>query len=55
MKNILLVLTITFIILTFLGAAYVLMNHGTVTAGYIVVPMVFGLAFGGWYYQFKKK
>lgn len=53
-KNILLVLTIIFIALTLLGAAYVLMNHGTVNAGYAVVPMVFVLVFWGWYRKIKK-
>lgn len=42
-KNILLVLTIIFIILTFWGVAYVLKNHGTVSAGYAVVLWCLGL------------
>lgn len=54
-KNILLVLTIIFIILTFWSVAYVLKNHGTVSAGYAVVHMVFGLTFGGWFRQIKKQ
>ena len=48
-KKILLVITIIFSVLTFLGAGYVLINHGTVSAGYAVVPMVFGIVFGQWY------
>ena len=54
-QTILLVLTIIFIALTLGGAIYVLMNHGTVNAGYAVGPMVFALAFGNWYRQLKKK
>lgn len=48
-------LAIIFILLTLLGAAYVLFNRGTVNAGYAVVPMVFALAFGEWYRQIKKE
>ncbi len=44
MKKAALALTIIFIILTFVGAGYVLMNEGKVNAGYAVVPMVFALA-----------
>lgn len=43
MKKILLALCILFIILTFIGAGYVLINKGHVNAGYAVVPMVFAL------------
>ncbi len=53
-EKILLVLTIIFITTTFFGSTYVLINHGTVSAGYAVVPMVFALAFGTWYRQSKK-
>lgn len=42
MKTLLFALTIIFIILTFVGAGYVLMNKGTVNAGYATIPM--GLA-----------
>ena len=54
-QTILLVLTIIFIALTLGGVIYVLMNHGTVSAGHAVVPMVFALSFGNWYRQLKKK
>lgn len=45
MKKLTLALSIIFIILTFLGAGYVLVNHGEVNAGYACVPMVLALAF----------
>ena len=35
------ILTLVFVILTFIGAAYVLINKGTVNAGYAVVPSLF--------------
>ena len=54
-QTILLVLTIIFIALTLGGVIYVLMNHGTVSAGHAAVPMVFALSFGNWYHQLKKK
>lgn len=44
MKKITFVLSIIFIILTFVGAGYVLVNHGQVSAGYACVPMVLALA-----------
>lgn len=44
MKKITFVLGIIFVILTFVGAGYVLLNHGKVNAGYACVPMVFALA-----------
>lgn len=40
-----LILSIFFIILTFVGAFYVITNDGNVSAGYAVVPMIFGIAF----------
>lgn len=39
MKKFALMMSIIFMLLTFAGAAYVLYNHGTVSAGYAVVPM----------------
>ena len=48
-KKMLLVTTFVFIVLTLFGVGYVLINHGTVSAGYAVVPMVFGIVFGQWY------
>lgn len=44
MKKIALILSVTFSILTFVGAGYVLVNHGEVNAGYACVPMVLALA-----------
>ena len=44
MKKVFLILSIIFIALTFVGAGYVLLNKGTVNAGYACVPMVFALA-----------
>lgn len=39
LKKILLVLSILFTILTFVGAGYVLLNKGQVSAGYSAIPM----------------
>lgn len=44
MKIVLLALSIIFIILTFVGAGYVLLSKGAVNAGYACVPMVLALA-----------
>lgn len=44
MKMISLVLSVIFIILTFIGAGYVLYNRGQVNAGYAIIPSVFALA-----------
>ena len=38
MNKIALILGIIFLILTFIGASYVIMNHGQVNAGYAVIP-----------------
>ena len=38
------ILAVLFSALTFGGATYVLMNHGRVSAGYAVIPMVFAVA-----------
>ena len=53
MKKLLLALSIMFVILTFIGAFYVLINKGTVNAGYAVVPMVIALACSSSYKSFK--
>lgn len=42
-KKLTLALGVIFIILTFVGAGYVLLNGGKVNAGYACVPMVFAL------------
>ena len=38
MKIIALILGIIFMILTFIGGGYVMINHGQVNAGYAVIP-----------------
>ncbi len=35
------ILTLVFVILTFVGAGYVFINKGTVNAGYAVIPSLF--------------
>ena len=55
MKKLLLVLSIIFTILTFVGAGYVLMNKGSVNAGYAVAPMVFTLVSMSGYRWCKNK
>ena len=39
------ILTLIFVILTFIGAGYVLINKGEVNAGYAVIPSLFCAAF----------
>lgn len=39
------ILTFAFVILTFVGAGYVLINKGQANAGYAVIPMLIGLFF----------
>jgi len=55
MKKIFLILSILFTVLTFAGAIYVLVNHGTVNAGYAVIPMIFTIACMGVYRSYKDK
>lgn len=55
MKKILHILAVIFIILTFVGAIYVLTSNGTANAGYAVVPMVMGLACMSGYRSCKKE
>ena len=43
-KNLALIVSIVFTILTFIGAGYVLFHGGRVNAGYAVVPFGFALA-----------
>lgn len=45
LKKILFVLSIFFTVLTFVGAAYVLLNKGQVNAGYSAVPMLWAVVF----------
>lgn len=49
MKKFSLIMSIIFMLLTFAGAGYVLINHGTVNAGYAVIPMAFCLVWVGVY------
>lgn len=52
-KKFTLTLSIAFIILTFIGAGYVLLNDGKVNAGYACVPMVFALISISFYRKHK--
>ncbi len=53
MKTVMLVLSVIFAVLTFVGAGYILYNAGSVNAGYAVVPMVLALACTTFYRQTK--
>lgn len=44
MKKMILLISILFIILTFLGAIYIIYHGGKVSAGYAVIPMIFAVA-----------
>ena len=55
MKKLLLILSIVFIILTFVGAIFVLTSNGTANAGYAVVPLVIALACLAGHRAYKKK
>ena len=55
MKKIFLILSIFFTVLTFVGAIYVLTNHGTVNAGYAVIPMVLTIACFSVYKSYKDR
>lgn len=48
-----LILSVIFIILTFVGAGYILYNGGKVNAGYACVPMVFALISISFYRKYK--
>ena len=52
-KKFALILSIIFIILTFVGAGYILFNSGNVNAGYACVPMVFALISMSFYRKYK--
>ena len=54
MKKLLLILSIVFIILTFVGAIFVLTSNGTANAGYAVVPLVIALACLAGHRAYKK-
>ena len=55
MKRFALVMSIIFMILTFVGAGYVLINRGQVNAGYAVVPMSIEFVFASLLSSGKKK
>ena len=55
MKKLLLVLSIVFIILTFVDAIFVLTSNGTANAGYAIIPMVIALACVAGYRTYKNK
>ena len=55
MKKLLLVLSIVFTALTFAGAIYVLASHGTVNAGYAVVPCAISTALTNAYVWYGNK
>ena len=55
MKKLLLVLSIVFIVLTFVGVICVLTSDGTYNAGYAVVPMGIALACLAGYRAYKGK
>lgn len=49
------IIAIIFTILTFAGAFYVISNNGEVSAGYAVVPMVFGITFSSFFHQARNE
>lgn len=55
MKKLLLIITIIFSILTFVGAFYVLKSNGTVNAGYAVIPMIITVACLSGYRRYRSK
>ena len=54
-SKIYLILSIVFVILTLLGAGYVLYNKGMVNPGYTIIPMLFGIIFQMLYRNSKKE
>ena len=54
-KNLFLILSMLFTAQTFAGAIYVLVNHGTVNAGYAVIPMLFSLIFASFTRESQNK
>ena len=54
MKKAALILGIIFLILTFVGSGYVLINHGQVNAGYAVVPGIWAMICFGFYRNGKQ-
>ena len=54
MKKAALILGIIFLVLTFVGGGYVLINHGQVNAGYAVVPGTWAMICFGFYRSEKR-
>ena len=54
MKKAALILGIIFLVLTFVGGGYVLINHGQVNAGYAVVPGIWTMICFGFYRSGKR-
>ena len=54
MVKLVLIMGIIFLILTFAGGAYVIINHGEVNAGYAIVPSIFTIICFE-YYRNKKE
>lgn len=54
MSKLALIMGIIFLILTFVGGGYVIINHGQVNAGYAVIPSLFTIICLG-YYRKKKE
>lgn len=54
MKKAALILGMVFLILTFVGGGYVLINHGQVNAGYAVVPGIWTVICFGFYRNGKR-
>lgn len=50
-----LILYIIFVILTFVGAGYNIVNREQANVGFAVIPMLFGLVFAGLYRDCKKR
>ncbi len=53
MKKTALIAGIIFLVLTFIGGVYVLINHGQVNAGYAVVPGIWAIICFGYYRRGK--
>lgn len=55
MKKILLIIAVFFLILSFVGAGYVIYTKGEANAGYGVVPSVFALVTFLWLIAIRKR
>lgn len=54
MRKLALIVGIIFLILTFAGGGYVIINHGEVNAGYAVIPSLFTIICFGYYRKEKE-